>query len=95
MAAFNDFFFRTTATPTVFRQQFVYAKLVSIAVSIGGPFADLECLPPGRFVDEADTTTAADLLSLNKFGAIPVVDIGKLAGMISYIDFLKHYAANR
>ncbi len=37
----------------------------------------------------------ADLLSLNKFGAMPVVDEGKLVGMISYIDFLKHYTANR
>ena len=37
----------------------------------------------------------ADLLTLNKFGAMPVVDEGKLVGMISYIDFLKHYAANR
>jgi CBS domain-containing protein len=36
----------------------------------------------------------AELLSLNKFGAMPVVDEGKLVGMISYIDFLKHYAAN-
>ena len=36
----------------------------------------------------------ADLMSLNKFGAMPVVDEGKLVGMISYIDFLKHYAAN-
>jgi len=36
----------------------------------------------------------ADLLSLNKFGAMPVMDDGKLVGMISYIDFLKHYAAN-
>ena len=37
----------------------------------------------------------ADLLTLNKFGAMPVVDEGELVGMISYIDFLKHYAANR
>lgn len=36
----------------------------------------------------------ADLLALNKFGAMPVVDDGKLVGMISYIDFLKHYSAN-
>lgn len=36
----------------------------------------------------------ADLLSLNKFGAMPVVDNDKLVGMISYIDFLKHFAAN-
>ena len=34
----------------------------------------------------------ADILVLNKFGALPVVDDGKLVGMISYIDFLKHYA---
>lgn len=37
----------------------------------------------------------AELLCLNKFGAMPVVDEGNLVGMISYIDFLKHYAANR
>ena len=37
---------------------------------------------------------AAGLLSLNKFGAMPVVDDGKLIGMISYVDFLEHYAAN-
>ena len=37
----------------------------------------------------------ADLLALNKFGAMPVVDDGKLVGMISYIDFLKHYAADQ
>ncbi len=36
----------------------------------------------------------ADLLCLNKFGAMPVVDDGKLVGLISYVDFLKHYAAN-
>ena len=37
----------------------------------------------------------ADLLALNKFGAMPVVDGGELVGMISYVDFLKHYAADR
>jgi len=36
----------------------------------------------------------ADLLSLKRFGAMPVVDDGKLVGMISYVDFLKHFAAN-
>ncbi len=35
------------------------------------------------------------LSSLNKFGAMPVVDDGKLVGMICYIEFLKHYAAKR
>jgi CBS domain-containing protein len=34
-------------------------------------------------------------LSINKFGAMPVADEGKLVGMISYIDFLKHHAASR
>jgi acetoin utilization protein AcuB len=37
----------------------------------------------------------AELLALNKFGAMPVVVEGKLVGMISYIDFLTHYAARR
>ncbi len=37
----------------------------------------------------------ADLLALNKFGAMPVVDGGKLVGVISAVDFLKHYAAQR
>ncbi len=36
----------------------------------------------------------ADLLALNKFGAMPVVDDGRLVGMISTVDYLKHYAAN-
>ena len=44
---------------------------------------------------DAPAGEVADLLALNKFGAMPVVDDGKLVGMISYIDFLKHYAASR
>ena len=36
----------------------------------------------------------ADALSLTKFGAMPVVDDNRLVGMITYIDFLKHFAAN-
>ena len=48
-----------------------------------------QCVTP-----DAPLNEVADLLSLNKFGAMPVVDDGKLVGMISYIDFLKHYAAN-
>ena len=51
---------------------------------------DPQCVAPN-----APAHDVADLLSLNKFGAMPVVDDGKLVGMISYIDFLKHYAANR
>ena len=51
---------------------------------------DPQCVSPDRPLHEV-----ADLLSLNKFGAMPVVDGEKLVGMISTIDFLKHYAANR
>ena len=38
---------------------------------------------------------AALLISTKKIGGMPVVDNGKLVGMISYIDFLKHYAASQ
>jgi acetoin utilization protein AcuB len=56
-----------------------------------------DCMTPDPQCVSSDTPLheVADLLSLNKFGAMPVVDEGKLVGVISYIDFLKHYAANR
>ncbi len=56
-----------------------------------------DCMTPDPQCVSSDAPAheVADLLSLNKFGAMPVVDRGKLVGMISYIDFLKHYAANR
>ncbi len=56
-----------------------------------------QCMTPDPqcVSSNAPAHEVADLLSLNKFGAMPVVDEGKLVGMISYIDFLKHYAANR
>ena len=50
---------------------------------------DPQCVSPNTPLHEV-----ADLLTLNKFGAMPVVDDGQLVGMISYIDFLTHYAAN-
>jgi acetoin utilization protein AcuB len=55
------------------------------------------CMTPDPQCVSADTPAheVAELLSLNKFGAMPVVDEGKLVGMISYVDFLEHYAANR
>jgi len=55
-----------------------------------------QCMTPDPQCVSSDMPAheVADLLSLNKFGAMPVVDEGKLVGMISYIDFLKHYAAN-
>ena len=56
-----------------------------------------DCMTPDPQCVAPDTPLykVADLLVINKFGAMPVVDEGKLVGMISYIDFLKHYAANR
>ena len=51
---------------------------------------DPQCVAP-----DTPLYKVADLLVINKFGAMPVVDDGRLVGMISYIDFLKHYAANR
>ena len=56
-----------------------------------------DCMTPDPQSVSSNTSLheVAELLSLNKFGAMPVVDQGKLVGMISYIDFLKHYAANR
>jgi acetoin utilization protein AcuB len=56
-----------------------------------------DCMTPDPQCATSDmpAAEAADLLSLNKFGAMPVVDDGKLVGMISTIDFLKHYAAQR
>jgi acetoin utilization protein AcuB len=55
-----------------------------------------DCMTPDPQCVSSNTPLheVADLLSLNKFGAMPVVDEGKLVGMISYIDFLKHFAAN-
>jgi acetoin utilization protein AcuB len=56
-----------------------------------------DCMTPDPQCVSSNTPLheAADLLTLNKFGAMPVVDEGELIGMISYIDFLKHYATNR
>ena len=56
-----------------------------------------DCMTPDPQCVSSSTPLheVADLLTLNKFGAMPVVDEGNLVGMISYIDFLKHYAANR
>jgi len=56
-----------------------------------------DCMTPDPQSVSSDTPLheVAELLTLNKFGAMPVVDEGELVGMISYIDFLRHYAANR
>lgn len=56
-----------------------------------------QCMTPDPQCVSSDTPAheVAEILSLNKFGAMPVVDQGKLVGLISTIDFLKHYTANR
>jgi acetoin utilization protein AcuB len=41
---------------------------------------------------EDDVSVAADLILEHKIGAIPVVDgDGKLVGIVSYIDLIRHY----
>ncbi len=54
-----------------------------------------ECMTPDPEVVGPDTAAAevADLLSLSKFGAMPVVDGDELIGIISYVDFLRYFAA--
>ena len=56
-----------------------------------------DCMTPEPQCVSSDTPLheVAEVLVLHKFGAMPVVDDGKLVGIISYIDFLKHYAAER
>ncbi len=54
-----------------------------------------ECMTPDPKCVTPDTPLrqVAEMLALNKFGAMPVVENDRLVGIISYIDFLKHYAA--
>jgi CBS domain-containing protein len=75
----------------------VDAKVALVRESVLDGVRVDECMTPDPQCVSSNTPLheVADLLSLNKFGAMPVVDEGKLVGMISYIDFLKHYAANR
>ena len=56
--------------------------------------SDCMTTDPQCVSSQTPANEVAELLSLNKFGAMPVVDEEKLVGMISTIDFLKHYAAN-
>jgi acetoin utilization protein AcuB len=50
---------------------------------------DPQCVAPETLLKQV-----AETLALSKFGAMPVVDKDRLVGLISYIDFLKHYAAS-
>ena len=71
------------------------ADLKREAILDGVRVDDCMTRDPQCVSSDAPAHEVADLLALNKFGAMPVVDGGKLVGMISYVDFLKHYAANR
>ena len=70
------------------------ADLSREAILDGVKVNDCMTAEPQCVSSDTPVNEVAELLSLNKFGAMPVVDDGKLVGMISYIDFLKHYAAN-
>ena len=41
---------------------------------------------------DADARAVAELLTLHKFGALPVVEGGRLVGIVSVIDFLRRFA---
>lgn len=55
-----------------------------------------DCMTPDPQCVTLDTSLrqVAEMLALSKFGAMPVVEKDRLVGLISYIDFLKHYAAS-
>jgi acetoin utilization protein AcuB len=55
------------------------------------------CMTPDPMTVSSDTPAyqAATMLSVYKFGALPVVDNGALVGIITVTDFLNHFAARR
>ena len=55
------------------------------------------CMTPNPICVEPDTPAyrAAEMLSAYKFGALPVVDAGKLLGIITVTDFLDRFAAEQ
>lgn len=52
------------------------------------------CMTPDPMFVTPDTPAyhAANLLSIYKFGALPVVDNGTVVGIITVTDFLNHFA---
>lgn len=56
-----------------------------------------ECMTsdPQCVTSDTPLNEVAELLMLNKFGAMPVVDDGQLVGLISTVDFLKPFAAGK
>jgi acetoin utilization protein AcuB len=55
------------------------------------------CMTPNPMTVSPDTPAyqAATMLSIYKFGALPVVDNGALVGIITVTDFLNHFAAQQ
>jgi len=55
------------------------------------------CMTPDPITvsPEMPAYRAAEMLSIYKFGALPVVDDGKLVGIITITDFLDYFASNQ
>lgn len=55
------------------------------------------CMTPDPMTVSPDTPAyhAANLLSIYKFGALPVVDNGTLVGIITVTDFLNYFAVQQ
>jgi acetoin utilization protein AcuB len=55
------------------------------------------CMTPNPISIEPETPAyrAAEMLSAYKFGALPVVESGKLVGIITVTDFLDRFAAEQ
>ncbi|HSG16142.1 MAG TPA: CBS domain-containing protein [Anaerolineae bacterium] len=55
------------------------------------------CMTPNPICVEPDTPAyrAAEMLSAYKFGALPVVDAGKMLGIITVTDFLDRFATEQ
>ena len=55
------------------------------------------CMTPDPMTVTPDTPAyqAANMLSIYKFGALPVVDDGELVGIITVTDFLNYFAAQQ
>ena len=55
------------------------------------------CMTPDPMTVSPDTSAyqAANMLSIYKFGALPVVDKGVLVGIITVTDFLDYFALQR
>jgi acetoin utilization protein AcuB len=82
---------RLAVNSPVIKQNVDYSRE---AILDGVKVNDCMTCDPQCVSSDTPLNEVAELLSLNKFGAMPVLDDGKLVGMISYIDFLEHYAAN-